>query len=411
MPVPERDKAILRDLAGRVAEIGHHPVQKERAEMWRRHNGLERVRPMVLIFPEAAWRDLLPEDSLQTTDPFCRRCETDLRRRLCYWEYLRDDSVIEPVITAPIMIRNTGFGLGVKTTVPDEPFGAKHYEPVIKTEADIEKIRMPTVTPDWEATAVNYERTADIFDGILTVKREGYTRLGAAIMDQFAMWRGIDQMFLDMVDRPEWLHRVMDRMTRGMLLTLDQLEQQNLLSLNNGNHYVGSGGVGYTDQLPQPDFDGEHVRLKDMWGFATTQIFSEVSPAMHDEFALQYEKRYLERFGLNCYGCCEPLHKKLDIVKTIPNLRRVSMSPFVDVEEAAAGLGSGYIFSYKPNPSILAMESWHPDLARSVLRDALEKTRGCVVELVMKDCHSCRGDPRRMSEWVRIARETADEFA
>jgi hypothetical protein len=27
---------------------------------------------------------------------------------------------------------------------------------------------------------------------------------------------------------------------------------------------------------------------------------------MHEEFALQYEKRWLERFGLTYYGCCEP---------------------------------------------------------------------------------------------------------
>jgi hypothetical protein len=88
-------------------------------------------------------------------------------------------------------------------------------------------------------------------------------------------------------------------------------------------------------KLPQGDFDGTHVRAIDQWGHATTRIFSEVSPAMHDEFALTYEKR----FGLDSYGCCEPLDGKLNIIETIPNLRRISMSPWVDPARSAEGIG------------------------------------------------------------------------
>ncbi len=132
---------------------------------------------------------------------------------------------------------------------------------------------------------------------------------------------------------------------------------------------------------------------------------------MHDEFALTYEKRFLERFGLSNYGCCEPLDKKLGIVKTIPNVRRISMSPWVDVELGAEELGSDYIFSYKPNPAIIGMEKWDEEFVVNYLRDALEKTRSCVVEVIMKDLHTCRKEPWRMWEWVRIAMELAEEYA
>ena len=80
-------------------------------------------------------------------------------------------------------------------------------------------------------------------------------------------------------------------------------------------------------ELPQADFDGTHVRPVDQWGHATTQIFSEVSPAMHEEFAIRYESRWLANFGHNYDGCCEPLHKRIKIIKRLPNLRRVSVSP------------------------------------------------------------------------------------
>ena len=214
-----------------------------------------------------------------------------------------------------------------------------------------------------------------------------------------------------MCDRPEWVHAWMDRMTAHNIALIEQFEELGVLALNNGIDRVGPGGFVTTDDLPQPDFDGVHVRARDMWGHATTQIFSEVSPAMHDEFALTYEKRYLERFGLASYGCCEPLDRKMDIIKKIKNLRRVSMSPWVDPARGAAELNGDYIFSYKPNPAIIGMEAWDAKLAEDLLRDVLEKTRGCVVEVIMKDLHECRGEPSRMWEWVDLSMRLAEEYA
>ena len=57
------------------------------------------------------------------------------------------------------------------------------------------------------------------------------------------------------------------------------------------------------------------------------QIFASVSPGMHWEFELEYAVEWYRRFGLNYYGCCEPLHDRLDYISRIPNLRKISMSP------------------------------------------------------------------------------------
>ena len=132
---------------------------------------------------------------------------------------------------------------------------------------------------------------------------------------------------------------------------------------------------------------------------------------MHDEFCLQYELRWLERFGLNCYGCCEPLHNKIGILKKIPRLRRISMSKWIDIDKAAELLGRDYIFSYKPNPAVFAWDTWDPELAREDLRNALERTKGCVVELIMKDISTSRHDPPRLWEWCELAVEMAEEYA
>jgi hypothetical protein len=229
-------------------------------------------------------------------------------------------------------------------------------------------------------------------------------------MDLLIRWRGIDQLYLDLVERPEWVHRVMQRLLDARLAELDALEEQGAFTLNNRNHYNGSGGVGYTHELPQPDFDGAHVRAKDLWGMATAQIFADVSPAMHEEFAFRYERQFLERFGLANYGCCEPLHRKFSFIRELPNLRRVSVSPWCDVEKSVEELGNRVVLSWKPNPAIVAGTQWEPERVRAEIRDFCTKTRGCVTDIIMKDTHTCRNEPRRLTEWVRIALEVAREF-
>jgi hypothetical protein len=132
---------------------------------------------------------------------------------------------------------------------------------------------------------------------------------------------------------------------------------------------------------------------------------------MHEEFALQYERRWLQRFGLNYYGCCEPLDLKVDMLKSVSNLRKISMSPRADVDRATKNVGDHYVFSYKPNPAILAKDTWNPDQARRDLQEVLEKTRGCIVEVILKDISTVRYEPRRLWEWADMAAEVTGEFA
>jgi hypothetical protein len=411
MNFPSKDVSIIRDLAKRVAEVAALPEQAEKAELWRQHNNLELKRPLVLIFPEGSWREAMPGDVLQTTDPTCRGYERDLRVRLYHHEHLKDDNVISGTVHTPIVVHNSGYGVSAHTTRPKHPTGAAGYDTVISTAEDFfEKVRKPEVTVDWEESERRYEEACALFDGILPVEKKGGSYSGFAVVDLFSQWRGFGQLLLDLADRPEWLHRCLQFLTDCTLANLDKLEAEGALGLNNKKDYVGSGGVGYTDQLPQSDFDGTHVRTRDLWGFATAQIFSEVSPAMHEEFALRYEIQFLSRFGLNCYGCCEPLHLKMNEVRKIPRLRRVSMSPYVDLAKGAEEIGDQYIYSRKPNPAILASVAWNPDAVRKSTRDDLEKTRGCIVELIMKDTHTVNGEPHRLAEWVRIAKEEVDAF-
>ena len=374
----------------------------------------------MLVFPEGCWREIIRDDDLLTTEPAARRYEWDLRSRLYYHEQLKGDNVIADFLRVPIAIHNTGYGIDRNTIVPYQTTGAAHYRPVIVSEDDFfRKVREPKVTVDWDETEQRYQRACELFDGILRVEKFNLTGFSHfEIVDRFATWRGLDQLMLDLVDRPEWVHRCLQYITDCELKILDALEKQNALCLNNTPDYISvdgfgfaSGGIAYTDELPQPDFDGVRVRTMDTWGHSTTQIFSDVSPAMHDEFSLRYEIQLLSRFGINGYGCCEALHHKLDVVENIPRLRRIAVSPWADVGKAAEKIGNRYVFSRKPNPAIVAAPDWDTEAARRSIRTDLERSRGCIVELIMKDVHTVRNRPDRLGDWVRIAKEESERFA
>ncbi|NOY75790.1 MAG: hypothetical protein GXP32_08370 [Kiritimatiellaeota bacterium] len=63
--------------------------------------------------------------------------------------------------------------------------------------------------------------------------------------------------------------------------------------------------------------------------------------------------------------------------------------------------------SYKPNPAILAEESWNPEKARADLTNFLDRAEGCNVEIIMKDISTVRHDPHRLAEWAKIAIDAA----
>jgi len=129
---------------------------------------------------------------------------------------------------------------------------------------------------------------------------------------------------------------------------------------------------------------------------------------MFAEFIFPYQLPILDRFGLNCYGCCEPLDKRWRYIQNIPRLRRVSVSPWADIEVMAEQLGNRYIFSLKPNPAYLAVPVMDEDFVRSGLKKTMAAIHDCRVEIIMKDNHTIGNNPENVKRWCRIAREETE---
>ncbi len=404
--ISAQDRAILRQLAARVAELAARPIEQAKRELWYRHNALEATRPLIFCDPENGWNEIFTPRDLACTGELARQWEMVLRKEIFWGAEMRDDRVIQPYFDVRHVYQETDWGMH-EVRIGGDHGGAYTWDPPLKSYEQMKELRFPQITVDYEATQRVYELASEVFGDLLTVRVKTAWWWTLGMTWTLVNLRGLSQIMYDMVDCPDDLHRMMAFLRDGHLARLEFLERHDLLSLNNDGTYVGSGGFGWTHELPQPGFDG-HVRPIDLWGFAESQETVGVSPAMFEEFIFPYQLSILERFGLNCYGCCEPLDARWHIVERFPRLRRVSISAWANVPAMAEKLGDRFIFSWKPSPSDLALPTFDEEHIRAYLRAAIRATRGCRVEIIMKDNHTIANDPRRVVRWVEIAREEAE---
>jgi hypothetical protein len=406
--VPQ-DRHVLGILSERVAEIAASDRMAEVRRLWTAHNALRRVRPLVFCDPENGWNEIITETQMECRGKLARRWEMDLRKEIFWAEAMRDDKPVEPFFDVPYTVSPDDWGLQAEYHKADAAGSYVWDAPIGDYDRDLARLHSPQFEIDWETTRGCLALADDVFGGTLQVRLKGTWWWSLGLTWLAATFRGLQAILLDFVDQPEGLKELLSRLSRGYMEKLDFLEREGLLSLNNDGTYVGSGGYGFTDQLPQPDFTGR-VRCCDMWGFTESQETVNVSPAMYEEFVFANEKPIMDRFGLTCYGCCEPLHSRWHVVQQHHGLRRVSCSPWVDVERMAGYLSDRYVFSLKPNPAALAVPNVDTEALRRELRQMLEKTRGCIVEIIMKDNHTLAQRPENAVEWCRIAREEAERI-
>lgn len=409
-----KERELLRNLAKRVAELANNPQQDMKRELWRKHNSLQRVRPMVLAFPEDGWRELIPLESMTIQDTFWKSYEWYLKYLLYRIEHIKDDNIIDPVIEVPMLYSFSGWGLDINLVDSGEYMGSCRIESVLKNTEDDVKLKPQTIIID-EHSTLEYARVIEeVMGDILTVRvNRSVDRFDKCInknlLVEIMLMRGIEQVYLDMYDRPEWLHKILGFMQGSVMRMMDYIEDNYRMDLNNGNNHVGTGGLGFTDELPSKTYNPMGVKFNDLWGQTDSQEMGVASASMFDEFGIQYQIPLMKRYGLSCYGCCESLNDKFDVVKKIPNLRRVSISPWTDIQIAADALSDKYIYSWKPHPVYLSTDAYDVDVIEKYIKNTLEVTRGCVTEIVFKDTQTFQHHPERLDKAVDIAMKLASE--
>lgn len=401
------DTIILRDLTKRYVDVCADPDQSRRRDLWRRHNSLKPT-PIPVWVRTFAW-DEMPEAALQCRDRFYHPYESFLRQSL-FRSTFRDDYILEPWVTVGAVHTCTTWGLQSHREHAADPGGSYKADYAIKAPEDVAGLKPPQHAIDEAATAQRLARVQDAIGDLITINLDRGPFLSgwhADLSTDLGALRGIENFMLDMYDRPEWLHDLLAFMRDGVLRCQAQAEAAGDWGLC--NHINQSAP--YAEELPAPAANARGAGRRQLWCFMAAQEFTLVSPQFHEEFLLRYQRPIMEQFGLVSYGCCEDLTGKIDMLRQIPNLRRIAVAPAANVARCAEQIGRDYVISYRPSPSDMVGYGWDPGRVRRILRQDLEACRGCCVDITLKDVETVQGDPERVRNWVRIAREVIESVS
>ena len=402
----------LRELACQYREAAAADRNAERLKLHKASNDLHMIRPVVLI-DELPWHEMDMDGELTcvSTDPVLRDAEWYLRTSLYKFRHMPADMVLRPYLPVLKVGHSTGIGISVeeKTLSTDAHNNVVSHEYIdqLSTEEDLLKLHAPVITYDEEETLARYQKLGEAVGDILPVRIVGYDGLYTATWDDIASYRGVTNLLMDLAERPEFMHKIVSRLTD---ITVSILEQYERLGLFENDSLLVHCTPASTDDLPKPQ-DGV-CRREHVWGRGMAQIFASVSGAMRAEFDIAYMKKTIGQCGLAYYGCCEPLDKCIDVVAQLPNLRKVGVTPWANVDVAAEAINTRFVAAVKPNPALVGVPLLDADALKKEMGRILSacKRNGCSCDIVLKDISTCCGRPENIFEWERIVMDMVLDY-
>lgn len=406
------DLQILRELAAEYFQASQSEANDRRRVLHRAVNDLKMIRPVVLI-EEIPFHELNVDGSLtlQCEDELFRGVEDFLRKKLFHWKHFPGDMILTPYFPVSKGFTSTGIGVTVheETLAADanNHIVAHEYEDQLATEEDVEKLHPPVLSYDEEGTMARYNKIANAIGDVLPVKIVGHSSY-ITMWDQISSLRGVTPLLIDLAERPEFSHKIIEKFTEIEISISEQMEALGLYEANPIDIHCTAA---LNSTLPGKT-DGGPVKRSQIWGRGMAQIFASVSKSMHEEFDINYMKKIMEPFGLVYYGCCEPLDKKLDIVEKLPHLRKVGVTPWADVDVATEAIGKKYVVANKPNPASVASGILDEDALRKELGRTIAacKRNGCSVDIVLKDISSAGYRLENLVRWEQIAMELVNNW-
>jgi hypothetical protein len=401
------DTGILRRLAREYFLFSKEERNTERVKLHTAVNDLKMIRPVVLI-DELPWNEMNinNELTLQCNDSFLREIEWYLRTNIYKYKHLPADMIMRPYIPIPKVIQSTGIGINVQEqtlkTDAKNNIISHYYNDQLKNEEDLGKLRIPKITYNKVETLRQYDLVGEILGDIIPVKIVGMDYFGVNTWDDIAIYRGVTNLLMDLAERPDFSHKIVSKLTDIKLAELEQFEALDLFE--NAPYSLHCTPI-LTNDLPCKEVNGKHISRKDIWGRGAAQIFSSVSKDMHEEFDIEYMKKTVGQCGLVYYGCCEALDKKIDIVEKLPNLRKISITPWANVNNAAEMINKKYVLASKPNPSSVAVAMLDKESLKHEIKTILDacKKNNCACDIVLKDISTCCNRPENIFEWENIA--------
>jgi len=406
------ERQYLRELAKRVAELAALPEMEQKRKLWIDHNAGKVTTPVIIMETGTFHQDFIVP--FKTETPIGQMLENILLTKILNHENICDDKVVSAVVEIQ---RQIGFKL---FDVDYEYHHAKDAEGrslgysvehvVTDLERDLPNLKKSMWYYDKESTQRNLDQANEILGDILPVKPINIANTWTMVTIHAVRLMGMENYFMAMMETPELTREFLKRITDEVIGYIKWQEAEGLLTLNNDDHYAGSGSYGFTDQLPQKDFNG-HVRTIDLWGNTNSQESVGISPELYADMVFPNLVRLAELFGLNYYGCCEPVDDILEgSLKNLPRLRKVSISPWCDDVRVGNYLrGTGIVFACKPSPNFVGVDKFDQEGLYNDTVHTLKAASGCALEFSFRDIYSLCGERERAKIAVEIVRKAINE--
>lgn len=415
--LPENERIYLRELARKQAEYAALPIMAERRKMWYALNdGTPGARPPVIIETWTFDRDFMPASVFRCTSPTGRGIEWQLLRNIRNHEILDDDKVMPDTFDIGWFTAIDDLGIQIKSEGLKDAEGVdcgyRFIHPIQDLKRDLHLLK-PTVCSVDRARTMEWKAFMEALLGDLLPVHIRTGPFGFPFLTyRVVQLMGMEAYFTAMCDTPDAVHRLMAILRDNTLACMRWAEAEGLLQCNNGNQQSFGSSYNYTTRLPQKDWDGGKVRLRDMWGCVNSQETVGVSPAMYHEFVAPYYRDLCEPLGLVYYGCCEPAHPFWEDIRNYPNLKKVSISRWCDQPFMAEALkGTGVVYSRKPDPNFLSVDkTLNEDAWSAHIRETLELTRTIPVEIIVRDVYTVHGNLANPRNAARIAKREVDRF-
>ena len=405
MPEP-----LLVELAEEVREIAESAEMERRKKLWETlFRGERPEKPPVKCglfmsrWMGMAWQRLIGEDAIHFKTGVERDVEVQLCKRIYKFRRLNEDDVLPLtvwVFAEPVVDADALWGLKISRDRPAEAGGAYKEVPPIREESDLEHLTLPHYARNVQADRAAIEHVRELIDDRLPVKlHTGQMHFGP--YEYAVLLRGAEPLLFDLYDRPEFVHRLMDRITEG--ITGYTLEREAA-----GDYDVEEGMLLHEPwDAVEP---GREHELSAGWVYSHAQSSAPLGPEHYAQFVQPYNARPAQLFGKVYYHGCEDLGDKVAVIKDLPNLRHFHVSPWTDVKKVLPHLrGRGVAMEVHGHPTNVLIV-WGPDGIREETRRRMAECEDLPFDYVLCDIQTVEGHGEKLAIWCDVAQEDAERL-
>ena len=408
------NREILAPLVDRIVELADHPAEKHKKELWSQHNALQPTSkiPVSLTFeniPDRQWDLMFGRDHLQCQEELARYLEFYLKKRIWMAVNVPDDHVVWSAVSIPAVYtqNHQHWGVDLAWQSTDDELGSESIIAPFANKIEMSILCAPQTEVDEAATSTRLAEASELVGGRLIVF-PAYETLRQQPYEFAVCLRGLERLFLDVYDNPELVHALMEFITRSIIAGLKRREACGWLNCppDPSGHYQMVPTFRHIAAYLPPDFAERKPLARDEWAYVSAQSAFGLGPAMYEEFVHRYNCRIAELFTAKTvyYHACECLDQKLDIIATLPNLRRQHVSAWSSVALAARKYQGSVNLEVTTHPNLVALGLTLEEM-KNVMKRLVQEADGHPMNLSITDIYNLGGNPDSLRLWAEAAQE------